>query len=157
VLTGALARGRGLLDLRREIARARRSDGRLVLAFVDVDGLKPINDLQGHAAGDALLRDVAAALRTALRSYDLVVRYGGDEFLCALTGTDAEGARRRFDEVARRLTERTEGASVSVGLAALENPDTLEELIGRADAALYAGRRSAQAQTDPHPRPRFSR
>ena len=84
VLTGALARGRGLLDLRREIARARRSDGRLVLAFVDVDGLKPINDLQGHAVGDALLRDVAVVMRTALRSYDLVVRYGGDEFSARL-------------------------------------------------------------------------
>jgi diguanylate cyclase (GGDEF)-like protein len=109
VLTGALARGRGLLDLRREIARARRSDGRLVLAFVDVDGLKPINDLQGHAVGDALLRDVAVAMRTALRSYDLVVRYGGDEFLCALAGTDVEGAGRRFDEVEADTHQRPLG------------------------------------------------
>jgi diguanylate cyclase (GGDEF)-like protein len=96
-------------------------------------------------------------MRTALRSYDLVVRYGGREFLCALAGTDVEGAGRRFDEVAKRLMERTEGASVSVGLAALENADTLEELIGRADAALYAGRGSARAQADAHARPRLSR
>jgi diguanylate cyclase (GGDEF)-like protein len=156
-LTGALRRDRGLFELQREIARARRSDGRLVLAFVDVDGLKPINDAQGHAAGDQLLRDVAVALRMALRSYDLVVRYGGDEFLCALPNTDLEGARRRFDAVASGLMERTEWASVSVGLAALENPDTLEELIGRADAALYAGRHGARAQADPQTRPRFSR
>ena len=142
-LTGALGRGRGLVDLQREIDRARRSDGRLVLAFVDVDGLKAINDVQGHAAGDQLLRDVALALRTELRSYDLVVRYGGDEFLCTLSGSDIEGARRRFDEVARDLTERSPEASVSVGLAALADPDTLDELIGRADAALYAGRRGA--------------
>ncbi len=143
VLTGALGRGRGLVDLQREIDRARRSDGRLVLAFVDVDGLKAINDVQGHAAGDQLLRDVALALRTELRSYDLVVRYGGDEFFCTLSGSDIEGARRRFDEVARDLTERSPEASVSVGLAALADPDTLDELIGRADAALYAGRRGA--------------
>lgn len=96
-------------------------------------------------------------MRTALRSYDLVVRYGGREFLCALAGTDVEGAGRRFDEVAKRLMERTEGASVSVGLAALENADTLEELIGRADAALYARRGSARAQADAHARPRLSR
>ena len=139
-LTGALRRDRGLAELEREIGRARRGDGRLVLAFVDVDGLKAINDVHGHAAGDQLLRDVSLALRSGLRSYDLVVRYGGDEFLCALPGTDIEGARRRFDEVAATLAERSPGASVSAGLAALEEADTLDELTARADAALYTGR-----------------
>jgi diguanylate cyclase (GGDEF)-like protein len=140
-LTGALRRDRGLTDIAREIDRARRSDGRLVLAFVDVDGLKVINDVQGHAAGDELLADVAMALQTGLRSYDLVVRYGGDEFLCALPGTDIEGAEPRFDEVTSELTQRNPSASVSTGLAALEEADTLDRLIARADAALYAGRR----------------
>jgi diguanylate cyclase (GGDEF)-like protein len=139
-LTGAIRRDIGLADLEREINRARRSDGRLVLAFVDVDGLKAINDVHGHAVGDQLLRDVAVALKTGLRSYDLVVRYGGDEFLCALPGTDIEGARRRFDEVARNLTDRDPRASVSLGLAQLENTDTLDDLTARADTALYAGR-----------------
>ncbi|HEX8744254.1 MAG TPA: GGDEF domain-containing protein [Thermoleophilaceae bacterium] len=140
-LTGALRRDRGLTDLAREIDRARRSDGRLVLAFVDVDGLKAVNDAQGHSAGDDLLRDVAVALRTGLRSYDLVIRFGGDEFLCGLARTDVEGARRRFDEVATELRERNPRASVSTGFAELEHPDTPGELIARADAALYAGRR----------------
>jgi diguanylate cyclase (GGDEF)-like protein len=152
-LTGALLRARGLVDLQREIDRARRSDGRLVLALVDVDGLKAINDVQGHAVGDQLLPDVAVALRTGLRSYDLVVRYGGDEFLCALPGTDIEGARRRIDEVARNLTKSSPNASASVGLAVLADPDTLDELIVRADAALYAGRRGAREQVDPRERP----
>jgi diguanylate cyclase (GGDEF)-like protein len=156
-LTGALRRDRGLADLQREIDRARRSDGRLVLAFVDVDGLKPINDTHGHAAGDQLLRDVAVALKRALRSYDLVIRYGGDEFLCALPGTDLEGARRRFGEVARSLTKRPQRASVSVGLAALEDPDTVDALTARADAELYAGRRGRRRQADARPRARFSR
>ncbi|HEX8065920.1 MAG TPA: GGDEF domain-containing protein [Thermoleophilaceae bacterium] len=140
-LTGALRRDRGLTDLAREIDRARRSDGRLVLAFVDVDGLKAVNDVEGHAAGDKLLRDAALALRSRLRSYDLVIRFGGDEFLCALAGTDVKGARRRFDEVTSELTERNPRASVSTGFAELEHPDTLDDLIARADAALYAGRR----------------
>jgi len=152
-LTGALQRDRGLVDLQREIDRVCRSDGRLVLAFVDVDGLKAINDAQGHAAGDELLRDVGVALRTGLRSYDVVVRYGGDEFLCVLSGTDLGGARRRFDEVARELTERSPRASVSVGLAALENTETLDELTARADAALYAARRGAREQADSQQRP----
>src|SRR5205807_2534368 len=155
--TGALRRDRGVADLEHELNRARRSDGQLVLAFVDVDGLKPTNDVHGHAAGDQLLRDVARALRTGLRSYDLVIRYGGDEFLCALPGTDIEGARRRFDEVARDLAQRNPRASVSMGLAALEQGDTLGELTARADAALYAERRSARGQTDSLLKPRFSR
>ena len=139
-LTGALRRDRGRTDLQHEIDRARRSDGRLTMAFVDVDGLKAVNDAHGHAAGDQLLRDVAAALRAGLRSYDLVVRYGGDEFLCALPGSDAEAARRRFAEVARSLTDMNPGASVSMGLAELKDEDTLDELIARADDALYRGR-----------------
>jgi diguanylate cyclase (GGDEF)-like protein len=142
-LTGALRRDRGLVDLQREITRARRSDGRLVLAFVDVDGLKAINDSEGHAAGDRLLRDVATTLRNGLRSYDLVIRYGGDEFVCALPDTDVGGARQRFEEVARSLAEKNPGASVSVGLAALENEDTVDRLTSRADAALYSRRRAA--------------
>ena len=146
-LTGALRRERGVMDLQREIDRARRSDGRLVVAFVDVDGLKAINDEHGHAAGDQLLRDVAAALLNGLRSYDLVVRYGGDEFVCALPGTNLDGAKRRFAEVATMLAEKNPRASVSTGLAELTDPDTLEELTARADAALSAGRRGASSTT----------
>src|SRR5437588_7652817 len=156
-LTGALRRDRGVADLEHELNRARRSDGQLVLAFVDVDGLKPTNAVHAHAAGDQLLRDVAMALRAGLRSYDLVVRYGGDEFLCALPGADMEDAQRRFDEVARHLAERSPRASVSIGLAAFEHRDTLDELTARADAALYAGRRSARAQGDARQESRFSR
>jgi len=145
-LTGALQRGRGLVEVQQEIDRARRSDGRLVLVFVDVDGFKAVNDVQGHAAGDQLLRDVAVALRAGLRSYDLVVRYGGDEFLCALSGADIETAQCRCDDGLRDLMERNPQASFSVGLAALTDPDTLGRLISRADADLYGRRRRAREE-----------
>lgn len=144
-LTGALRRDRGLIEIQREIDRARRMDGRLVVAFVDVDGLKRTNDVRGHAAGDQLLRHLVAALRAGLRSYDLVVRYGGDEFVCALPGADVASAERRFRVAARELSERNAGASVSVGLAEFKGGDTAETLIGRADAALYARRLPARA------------
>jgi diguanylate cyclase (GGDEF)-like protein len=155
-LTGALRRDRGAVDLQREIDRANRSDGLLILAFVDVDGLKAINDTHGHGAGDRALCAVGAALLGGLRSYDVVVRYGGDEFLCGLPGSDLDGAQRRFDAVARTLAEQNPGASVSIGLAELANPDTLDALTARADASLYAARRNARGRANEGSTPRFS-
>jgi diguanylate cyclase (GGDEF)-like protein len=146
-----------VVDLQREIDRARRSDGLLILAFVDVDGLKAINDTHGHAAGDRTLRAVAAALLDGLRSYDLVVRYGGDEFLCGLPGSDLDGARRRFDAVARTLAEQNPGTSVSIGLAELAGTDTLDALTARADASLYDARRNARGHADADRTRRFNR
>ena len=139
-LTGAYRRGIGEVALQHEIDRARRVGERLVLAFVDVDGLKAINDDEGHQAGDLRLRNVVAAVRSILRSYEPVVRYGGDEFLCSIAGIDLEEARARFDRVGEILAGNEEGSSVSVGLAALRSTDTLHELIARADAALAAAR-----------------
>ena len=144
-LTGAYRRQLGERELTKEIARARRSGGRLVLAFVDVDSLKLRNDRDGHAAGDALLRSVVAAIRSKLRSYDPIVRFGGDEFICGLSNTDLDGARRRFGEIRDALRETDETASISVGLAALGPGDSLEELAARGDAALYRAKHATPA------------
>ena len=135
-LTGVQRRGAGSAAIKQEMDRALRSDGRLVMAFVDVDGLKSVNDRQGHAAGDALLRAVAAAIQANLRSYDPIVRFGGDEFVCALSETDLDAARRRFEDIAETLAESPQSGSISVGLAQLRPDDSLEELVARADAAL---------------------
>lgn len=140
-LTGSYRRGIGTLALQREIDRARRSGRGLVLAFVDVDRLKEVNDRDGHAAGDALLVDVVETMRAKLRSYDPVVRYGGDEFLCALSDVDLDSARARFAEIQGALRELREDCSISVGLAELRTGDTLEDLTSRGDAALYEARR----------------
>jgi diguanylate cyclase (GGDEF)-like protein len=117
-----------------------------VLAFVDVDRLKEVNDQDGHAAGDTLLIDVVETIRSKLRSYDPVVRFGGDEFLCALSDVDLESARARFDEIHHALSELREGYSISVGLAELHGDDTLEDLIGRGDAALYEARQAKRGR-----------
>jgi diguanylate cyclase (GGDEF)-like protein len=135
-LTGVQRRGAGNAALKQEMDRALRSDGRLVMAFVDVDGLKSVNDRQGHAAGDALLRAVAAAIQANLRSYDPIVRFGGDEFVCALSETDLDAARGRFEDIAETLAESAQSGSISVGLAELRPDDSLEGLVARADAAL---------------------
>jgi diguanylate cyclase (GGDEF)-like protein len=141
-LTGALGRGLGMVTLDREINRSRHGTGGLVLAFVDVDKLKQVNDSQGHAAGDALLRAVVAAIQTHLRSYDPIVRVGGDEFVCALGDCTPEHARRRFQDVQATLERTQPGASISVGLAVLSPADTLQQLTGRGDKALYEAKQN---------------
>lgn len=138
-LTGAYRRGMGEIALVNEIERARRSGDALALAYIDCDDLKEVNDRDGHAAGDALLRDLVALLRSQLRPYDPIVRWGGDEFICALSGASPEDVRRRFEEIRVRAEEG--GPQMTVGLAALEEGDTLETLVERADSALLAARR----------------
>ena len=134
-LTGAYRREMGRLALSNEIDRARRLDGRFVLAFVDVDRLKAINDRDGHAAGDRVLQMVVQAMRRRLRSFDPIVRYGGDEFVCGLGGTDLLDAVRRFDLIGTAI-EADAGVGISVGLAPLGPGDTPELLTERADAAM---------------------
>ncbi|MDQ6751537.1 MAG: GGDEF domain-containing protein, partial [Actinomycetota bacterium] len=141
-LTGTRARGAGLAELQREIDRAQRSADVLVLAFVDVDGLKQVNDGEGHLAGDQLLATVASALRDGLRSYDLIMRFGGDEFLCALSGIETDAVKQRFDKIARELATRSRGHSICAGFAELQDGDDAHALIARADDALLKSRRA---------------
>ena len=143
-LTGALRREMGEVALQHEVDRARRGDDRLVLAFVDVDELKSLNDRDGHPAGDALLKGVVATIRAKLRSFDPVVRYGGDEFICALAGTDPDDASRRFAEIQDELARDYDDAGISVGVVELGPDETLDDLIVRGDAALYAAKGRAK-------------
>jgi diguanylate cyclase (GGDEF)-like protein len=138
-LTGALTRGTGLRSVEHEIARARRTGEPLALAFVDVDGLKAVNDTQGHAVGDTLLRNVVTALRSGLREADLVVRYGGDEFLCVLPGATRDDAADRL-ELSEGLLAGFATTSLSVGLTEYRAGDDASTLVARADRALYAER-----------------
>jgi diguanylate cyclase (GGDEF)-like protein len=143
-LTGALRRSAGLAALQREIDRSRRSGGKgIAVIFLDVDGLKLVNDTQGHAAGDRMLIEVVATIRKRVRSYDLVIRYGGDEFLCALVDVAPEDAERTLADIRQQYTART-GHSVSVGMTTVGDADTADSIVARADAALYAERRKLE-------------
>lgn len=139
-LTGAQRRAAGLFELEREIVRARRTGQPFTLAFVDIDGLKAVNDSRGHAGGDELLVLVADTIRVHVRPYDLIVRYGGDEFLCGLMGVGIVEATKRFDLVNAELA-LTRRSSVTAGLAEMAEPDSLSALIGRADEDLYERRK----------------
>ena len=142
-LTGAWTRTFGLEEVSRELERAHRTGGTLVLAFIDVDGLKQVNDSQGHLAGDMLLRLVGDTIRASLRPYDLIVRYGGDELVCVMPNLSALEARTRFEKIAASLTAVSPDHSITFGLAAAEPAESLQELLARADADLLEARRSS--------------
>jgi diguanylate cyclase (GGDEF)-like protein len=143
-LTGALRREMGEVALQHELDRARRGDGLLVLAFVDVDKLKALNDRDGHHAGDRLLKAVVTTMRNRLRSFDPVVRYGGDEFICALAGATPAAATARFNGIQDELARDHDNAGISVGVVEMMDGESLDDLITRGDAALYVAKGRAR-------------
>jgi diguanylate cyclase (GGDEF)-like protein len=140
-VTGTLRRGVGLAALQREMDRTRRTGEHLIVAFVDVDGLKAVNDDQGHSAGDALLRTVARLIGDEFRSYDLILRFGGDEFVCSFSGAGLADIGKRFERVGAHLSEAIPGASISIGVSKRRPVDTIETLLDRADTTMIATRR----------------
>lgn len=152
-LTGLYNR-RGFLALaERQLKLARRSGRSLLLFFIDVDGLKEINDLFGHSEGDAALKCAAEALETTFRDSDVIARFGGDEFAAlAIEASDQSVAAIR-----ERLTEYLNSAkrqgsdykfSVSLGAARFDpwNPTSIRELIAEADQAMYEQKRRRSAE-----------
>lgn len=140
-LTGALRRHSGLHVLRRELERTRRTHESLILAFIDVNDLKAVNEEHGQADGDALLRGVVRCVTRVLRPYDVIIRFGGDEFACALCGHNLPGLDSRFAQAAAELSQRHDGASITVGIAQAAPEERPEQLIARAEHAMIATRR----------------
>jgi diguanylate cyclase (GGDEF)-like protein len=147
-LTGAWTRKFGLEQVERELERATRTHAKLLLAFIDVEGLKAVNDTLGHQAGDALLQRVGETLRANVRTYDVIVRYGGDEFLCAMPNIGASEARARFEKIVAELRAVDAEHAIAFGLAEAEAGEALTNLVARADAALLSARRP-QSATSP--------
>jgi diguanylate cyclase (GGDEF)-like protein len=150
ILTGVPNRAYADRALRVELARARRTGACVSVAMLDLDGFKAVNDTHGHQAGDEILGEVAKGWRRALRATDLVARYGGDEFLVVMPGTDAEEA----GAVVARLHAADVG-SFSYGIVTTDGGEDADQLVSRADQALYAskrtrsGRRSSWADGGP--------
>src|ERR1019366_6807141 len=135
-LTGVLNRQAGFAALGRDLDRCRRAGERFVLGYLDVDGLKEVNSREGSQGGDELLRKVTAALRATVRSYGVIMRLGGDEFLFSLPGADMATAELRANEFGVILAEEAAGGSASVGFSELRGNDTLDEIISRAEIEL---------------------
>jgi diguanylate cyclase (GGDEF)-like protein len=148
-LTGLLNRSAVMEILHKELARSHRGDQPLSLLLVDLDHFKQINDQHGHLAGDAVLREAAARMKSAIRRYDSLGRYGGEEFLVVLPGCDTAGGAAQAERL--RLSLAQEAFSIggeaievtcSIGctLASGVSPSDADSLIREADQALYVAK-----------------
>lgn len=152
-------------DLERNLKRCARHDKRSGLLFIDLDNFKPINDIHGHDAGDTVLRSVARVIVESVRPYDLCCRLGGDEFAVWLEGADRAAALNRATAIRDRIVALNDAAtlgfdpdpalSASIGVA-VHWPDRGEprdDLVRRADAAMYRAKRAGKncVEVDPGP------
>jgi len=146
-LTCLRNRGTVMADFERELARARREHGVVSILICDIDHFKQVNDTYGHQVGDEVLKQVSSRLLSAVRAYDSVGRYGGEEFLLILSGCEALLAQRRAEDIraatADHLFDTSAGPlsrSISVGVLTSTDWDSglsAAQLIKEADQALY--------------------
>jgi len=157
-LTGLYNRRSGEQRLTEEISRAVRYQRPLTILLIDLDGLKQTNDRLGHAAGDTVLRQFAERLQRAIRGSDLAVRLGGDEFMALLPECRTEEVRHVINRI-EGLVIDYEGTKIpcrfSRGWTDYRPGETAEELLKRADQALYSNKRAGKqpASSDPMPIP----
>jgi len=151
-LTGLLNHGAMHVRVREEIARAKRDGQPLCCVLIDLDDFKRVNDELGHPAGDALLRRVADSLRAEVRPYDQVARYGGDEFVLVLPGTEEQVARAVAERVRVRVRDgapRGAGGAIgncSIGVSAWQPGMTADDLLAAADRALLLAKRTGKGR-----------
>ncbi len=154
-LTGLYTRRHMIEVLEREKRASERSGADLSVLMIDLDRFKSINDTHGHAAGDQVLRRFAQRARATLRPGDMLGRLGGEEFLVVCAGTNIEGAQALGERIRKTMAamETREVApalevTLSVGVAQFEAGDTIEALLGRADAALYAAKQGGRNRVE---------
>jgi two-component system, cell cycle response regulator len=159
-LTGVWNRARVFESLATELARAWREDTPVSVIMADLDHFKAVNDAHGHMAGDAVLRTVTRRIQSSLRAYDVLGRYGGEEFLIVLPGCDAPSAAATGERIRQAIAaspiDTSEGlipVTMSLGTASVRHCRTKPGLLVRAaDEALYVAKREGRnrvAQADP--------
>ena len=143
-LTGLYNRRHMENRLHEEVARAARHQEPVALLLIDLDGLKRINDLHGHEAGDIALKAVADSLRKGCRISDVAARFGGDEFAVLAPLTAAPEALKVAERIRTALKERSPAAPLSVSIGVTDNRDGSvtqpQKLYATADKALYTAK-----------------
>jgi two-component system cell cycle response regulator len=156
-LTNLLNRSEILVALQREIARGGREHNCMSIILGDLDHFKRINDTLGHAAGDEVLKEVARRLKVDLRPYDLVGRYGGEEFLILLPGCNLENGIRRADAIRSLVCKDpietpfgTASATMSMGVTATSDTRdcSVSELLRQADLSLYEAKKKGRNRVE---------
>jgi diguanylate cyclase (GGDEF)-like protein len=156
-LTGIANRGTILDALHAELSRASRERRPVAVLMSDIDRFKSINDTYGHQAGDDILREAAHRMKSAIRAYDSVGRYGGEEFLVMLPGCDAEGARAQAERIREAFVSEPFLArgkllpvTCSFGVSFRERglPEDADALIREADVALYAAKANGRNRVE---------
>lgn len=152
-LTGCYNRRFGLTRLREEFVRAQRTEGPMAAVVFDIDHFKSVNDTYGHLVGDRVLSHVAQQARLRLREGDVLMRYGGEEFVAVLPGASvsdaaaiAERMRRAVEESMTADGERQVRVTISLGVAARPecNVESETDLLGLADSALYRAKQGGR-------------
>lgn len=151
MLTGLPNRRHTLSFLDQALRRAEQEGAPLAVAIFDIDHFKAINDMHGHAAGDEVIRRVGQRAKASLRDDDMVGRYGGEEFVCILQGRSALSAELVAERVRKAVQGDAEGVAaglpgvtVSIGLAVYVGEASIEDLLQRADKALYTAKREGR-------------
>ncbi len=156
-LTGLLNRGEVLDVLERELERARRGRQPVGIILADIDHFKDVNDSLGHLYGDEALKEITRRLRSKLRVYDGIGRYGGEEFLLLLPGCDLAGALERANQLREFVAgkpvvsfgvERAITVSMGVAVSGGSGRADVEALLGQADAGLYAAKEKGRNRVE---------
>lgn len=115
------------------------------IAMCDIDGFKEINDKNGHDYGDLVLKLFASTIKSSIRSDDIVIRYGGDEFVILFKNCPINIAKKRLEEIRNNLKDKN--ISFSSGIAKFDNNRKIDKVIEEADSALYDSKRNGKNQT----------
>lgn len=134
-LTGARALAAGLTDLDHELDRCRETGGQLAVAYVEVVALETLSDERNAGASNELLKRVVTLIGEQLRSFDLIIRLGTDEFLCAMSNMTLRDGQERFSQVAAALAAPPHAGAIRIGFAELRPDESAAEVIARADTA----------------------